>query len=430
MEKKEREINEYLKNNYAYAKAYQNAKVYVSSEGKEVIPLRNIDPKKVKYKGIKSIKKEDGLIFEKSHFEITLPNGERTILTVDKDGKDISCNFIDENGKTKKFLLTPRMQKQIIEESINGKIQGKIDANTIKEALFPKTQEEMEKEIEKDTLIPKKSEQTVKKLKEKNPSVDAKEVQDSNIEGRKKEKSDKEDIEFPDEIRDYVEEIKQRDGAKLKHVLITKNPASITDQLTEASGIKDNGEPVYCLSFRSGDVASNDRVVFVQGAKVIDERRFDEDATNFMENYCTAAVVENVEDMDSKIYYTDLDGHTIVADMRTEPRDLKPDQKEELANILDKLENEEQAIRNSSMSLTDKIEASQKINDKRIKAFDEYGLQLSEIRSEIRADEEIGDDIQEDIEEKEDTVENIEDEYDPRDRNYNMNQERDERKKY
>ena len=132
MEKKEREINEYLKNNYAYAKAYQNAKVYVSSEGKEVIPLRNIDPKKVKYKGIKSIKKEDGLIFEKSHFEITLPNGERTILTVDKDGKDISCNFIDENGKTKKFLLTPRMQKQIIEESINGKIQGKIDANTIK----------------------------------------------------------------------------------------------------------------------------------------------------------------------------------------------------------------------------------------------------------------------------------------------------------
>ena len=430
MEKKEREINEYLKNNYAYAKAYQNAKVYVSSEGKEVIPLRNIDPKKVKYKGIKSIKKEDGLIFEKSHFEITLPNGERTILTVDKDGKDISCNFIDENGKTKKFLLTPRMQKQIIEESINGKIQGKIDANTIKEALFPNTDEEMEKEIEKDTLIPKKSEQTVKKLKEKNPSVDAKEVQDSNIEGRKKEKSDKEDIEFPDEIRDYVEEIKQRDGAKLKHVLITKNPASITDQLTEASGIKDNGEPVYCLSFRSGDVASNDRVVFVQGAKVIDERRFDEDATNFMENYRTAAVVENVEDMDSKIYYTDLDGHTIVADMRTEPRDLKPDQKEELANILNKLENEEQAIRNSSMSLTDKIEASQKINDKRIKAFDEYGLQLSEIRSEIRADEEIGDDIQEDIEEKEDTVENIEDEYDPRDRNYNMNQERDERKKY
>ena len=164
---------------------------------------------------------------------------------------------------------------------------------------------------------------------------------------------------------------------------------------------------------------------------------FDEDATDFMNNYKNSSVVQNVEDLDSKIYYTDLDGHTIVADMVTEPRDLKPNQKEELADLLDELDNEEEAIRSSNMLLEDKIEASQKVNDKRIRAFDKYGLSVSEIRSEIRADEEIGDDIQDDIEEEKEELNSQEleddidveedDEYDPRDPNYNKT-ERGERK--
>lgn len=438
MDYKEKQINEYLKNRYAYIKAYENANVYLSSEGKETIPLKNINPKNVKYRGIEEIPKEDGLIFEKSHFEIILPNGEKTILTVDKNGNDMSCNFIDENGKSKKFLLTPRMQKEIISKSINGKIQGNIDSSVIKSALFPTTQEDMEKEIEKDTLIPKETEDTIKKIKEKNPNADVKKaVENASKEDEKDDEKEKKELEFPEEVKSLVEEIKEKDGSKLKHVLITKNPRSISDQLTDNVGLKENGAPVYCLSFRNAAISTNDRVVFIQGSKVIDERKFDEDATDFMNNYKNSSVVQNVEDLDSKIYYTDLDGHTIVADMVTEPRDLKPNQKEELADLLDELDNEEEAIRSSNMLLEDKIEASQKVNDKRIRAFDKYGLSVSEIRSEIRADEEIGDDIQDDIEEEKEELNSQEleddidveedDEYDPRDPNYNKT-ERGERK--
>lgn len=451
MDNKEKEINSYLKNRYAYIKAYENANVYLSSEGKETIPLKNIDPKNVKYMGIEEIKKEDGLIFEKSHFEIKLPNGEFTILTVDKDGKDMSCNFIDENGNSKKFLLTPRMQKEIISKSVNGKIQGNIDSKAIKESLFPESQEDMEKEIEKDTLIPKEAEETIKKIKKKNPNSDVKKVVEKDKdESKENEESEEkgEEIDLPESVKDKVQEVKERDGSKLKHVLIAKNPASISDQLTDNVGLKQNGEPVYCLAFRNSAVSTNDRIVFIQGSKVIDERKFDEDATEFMDNYRNTSVVHNVEDLDSKIYYTDLDGHTITADMKAEPRDLKPNQKDELADILDELDNEEEAIRGSNMTIEDKIEASQRINEKRVKAFDKYGLSVSEIRSEIRADEEIGDDIQDDIEEEkkeleedlqeeeideepeEDLPDNIDDEYDPRDPNYNGGPDRGERKKY
>ncbi len=431
MDDNERELNEYLKNRYAYIKAYENASVYLSSEGKEMTQLKNIDPKNVKYKGIDGIQKEDGLIFEKSHFEITLPNGEKTILTVDKDGKDMSCDFIDENGKSQKFLLTPRMQKEIISKSVNGKIQGNIDSETIKDALFPNSQEDMEKEIEKDTLIPKEAEETIKKIKEKNPNSDVKKVDEEVKETDKENEEDEEkdmEIELPEKVKDKVGEIKEKDGSKLKHVLIAKNPASISDQLSDNVGLRENGEPVYCLSFKNSALSNNDRVVFIQGEKVIDERRFDEDATEFMNNYKTASVVQNIEDLDSKIYYTDMDGHTIIAYMKAEPRDLKPDQKDELAEVLDELDNEEEAIRSSNMDLDDKIEASQRVNNKRVRAFDKYGLSVPEIRSEIRADEEIGDDIQEDIEEEELEKEELEektldddnedDEYDPRDPNY------------
>ena len=413
MDYKEKQINEYLKNRYAYIKAYENANVYLSSEGKETIPLKNINPKNVKYRGIEEIPKEDGLIFEKSHFEIILPNGEKTILTVDKNGNDMSCNFIDENGKSKKFLLTPRMQKEIISKSINGKIQGNIDSSVIKSALFPTTQEDMEKEIEKDTLIPKETEDTIKKIKEKNPNADVKKaVENASKEDEKDDEKEKKELEFPEEVKSLVEEIKEKDGSKLKHVLITKNPRSISDQLTDNVGLKENGAPVYCLSFRNAALSTNDRVVFIQGSKVIDERKFDEDATDFMNNYKNSSVVQNVGD-------------------------LKPNQKEELADLLDELDNEEEAIRSSNMLLEDKIEASQKVNDKRIRAFDKYGLSVSEIRSEIRADEEIGDDIQDDIEEEKEELNSQEleddidveedDEYDPRDSNYNKT-ERGERK--
>ena len=149
------ELDRYLNNQLAYTRALANAKVYSSSEGDKnsMIELKKIDPKNVKFMGMKNIEKENGLIFEKSHFEILLPNGERTILTVDKNGNDMSCDFIDENGKSQKFLLTPRMQSEIMKNCVNGKITGNVDMNLIQEALFPESQEDMEKEIPKDAIL-------------------------------------------------------------------------------------------------------------------------------------------------------------------------------------------------------------------------------------------------------------------------------------
>ena len=427
---KEKELNNKLANNYAYAKALKNAKIYSSSEGKEedMIDLKDINPKNVKFKGIENIEQDNGLIFENSHFEILLPNGEHVILTVDREGKDMSCDFVDKDGKSQKFLLTPRMQEEIMMKAVNGNIKGNVDTQFLQEALFPVSQEEMEKEIEKDTLIPKDAMETVKKLKEKNPNVDVKEniEEEKSVDEKTNKNSDEieeeekgdEEIQLPEDIKDTIEQIKQRDGSKLKHILLTKNPSSVTDQLMDDAGIQENGEPVYCLSFRSGDINSNDRIVFIQGSKVIDDRRYDEDGSKFMNNYRNSKVVENVKDMESKVLYTDMDGHTFVAEMIKEPRDLKPDQKIELDKKLDELMSKEEAIKKSDMPLDTKLEMLEKINNERIKEFNEYGIEVPEIRAEIEADIEKANEIQEDLKEDQEIAED--DGRDPRESNHDL----------
>ena len=416
---RDKKLNRYLEEEFVYMKAMEKAKTYKSSDGIDTINLKDIDPEKVDYKGIDYIKKDDGTVFEKADFEITLPNGEKTILTVDKNGNDISCNFIDEDGKSQVFLLTPDMQARIMKQAVDDKIQGNIDTQTLQEALFPNSPEEMEKAIKEDTLIPKSAEETIEKVKAKNPNADIEEVKSEEMEkdaeeqdiekGEDLEKTDdetEEELELPENIKDVVEEIKETDGSSLKHVLITKNPSSVADQLMDSAGINENGEPVYCLQFKNGDLgATHDRVVIVQGEKVIDEPRYYEDASRFMDSYKNSNVVENVEDNETKIYYTDIHGHTIVADMKTEPRDLNSIQKQELAEKLAELSSQEKAIKAQDKPLTEKLEDLQKINGKRLELFDEYGLDVQEIRNEIQGDYEIREDIQGDIEEMKETRE-------------------------
>ena len=227
---KERNLNSKLANNLAYTKAMQNAMVYSSSEGKknEMIALKDIDPENVKFKGIENIEQDNGLIFENSHFEIKLPNGENVILTVDRDGNDMSCNFVDEEGKSQEFLLTPRMQDEIKKNALNGKIAGNIDIIILQEALFPTSQEDMEKEIQKDTLVPKEADETIRKIKEKNPNADVKKVVEEKEEEKgenknldknehaseeldEEEKGD-EKIQLPEEVKSVIEQIKESEG--------------------------------------------------------------------------------------------------------------------------------------------------------------------------------------------------------------------------
>ena len=381
-----------------------------------MIALKYIDPENVKFKGIENIEQDNGLIFENSHFEIKLPNGENVILTVDRDGNDMSCNFVDEEGKSQEFLLTPRMQDEIKKNALNGKIAGNIDIIILQEALFPTSQEDMEKEIKKDTLVPNEADETIRKIKEKNPNADVKKVVEEKEEEKgenknldknehaseeldEEEKGD-EKIQLPEEVKSVIEQIKESEGEKLKHVLLTKNPASVSEQLIDSASLKENGEPVYCLSFRRGDLSANDRVIFVQGDKVIDDNKYYKEGSDFMNRYRNSNVVENVKDMDSKVIYTDLDKHTFVADMVREPRDLRKEQKEDLDRKLNELKDEEEKIKNSDKPLEVKLKMLKEINDDRIAAFNGYGLDLVEIRKEIQADNEIINEIQDDVKEE------------------------------
>lgn len=426
MEETERELNKYIENRQAYSKAYENAKVYTSSQANEMAYIHDLDPQKVKFKSVRGIRKEDGLEFEISQFEVELPNGEKTIVTVDMDGNSMSCDFVDENGISQKFLLTPDEAQKILQGAMKGGMEGKLSTELLKEALFPASQEDMEKEIVKDTLVPENSEEAVKKIKEKDPRADVKAiVEEKDEEKEEADKNDDEEILLPENIRDKVSELREKEGCNLKHVLISKDPQSVADQLTETTGIQRNGEPVYCLSFRTGDVSTNnDRIVLIQGERVIDERKNDEPGSSFMNEYRNSKLVEKVEDNESKIYYTDIDGQTHSAELKSTPHDLNFLEKEQLEKELAEIDSKEEQLKSADMPLEDKIELLNKVNDERLDILDEYNIGAENVRGEIEADIEIGEDIQTDIKEEQEKEKNEDDSekeideddgYDPRD---------------
>ena len=392
------DIDNYLQRQFLLAKVYENADTYVSSDGKKTMRVRDIDPSNIDLVEVKEIQKRDGTVEKIGKVQILLPNGETQILTVNDKGEDMAVDFIGDDENSQNFMLTPRMKKQVFKYAV----EANVSVEEVENALFPDSPEEMEKQIAEDTLIPENEEETIKKIKENNPNLQVKEIdreeeeRDKGKEEETKEKDaelseeekEEEEVNIPENVKDKVDEIKEREGATLKHVLIARNPSSISDQLIDTAGLQDNGGPVYCLAFSSGDISTgNDRIVFVQGERVIDERRYDEDATKVMDEYKTASVVDNAEDKGTKVYYKDMDGHQIVADLVTEPRDLRREDKELLAQNLEELENKQDSIKNvTNLSKAEKIEKMQEINDDRLKLFDKYGLKLPTIRSEIETD--------------------------------------------
>ena len=432
-------IDKYLQEQLLLAKVYENAETYVSSDGKQTMKISDLNPSNIELLEIKEIPINDGTVETIGKFQIWLPNGEKEILTVNNDGEDMAVDFVDDDEISQKFMLTPRMKKEIFKYEI----EANVPTEEVENALFPNSPEELEKQIAEDTLIPKSEEETIKKIKENNPDLQVQEINKEEEEneldkeketkeisdetpGEEKEEKEEEKVEIPENVRDKVEEIKEREGASLKHVLIAKNPSSISSQLIDTAGLQDNGGPVYCLAFSNGDLSSgNDRVVFVQGERVIDERRYDEDATNMMNDYRQSSVVENATDKDSKVFYTDIDGNTTVADLVARPKDLRRQDKDILAEKLNDLENKQKGILNSTnLTADEKIEKFKEINHERIKLLDEYGLDMPNIRSEISADIEMQEEARERAEEEskkqeeteeERNDENDDDEIDPRD---------------
>lgn len=403
----------YIKSRLSIEKALKNNPVLYEKKGKnedeEKIELSDVALLNLSDAEMIPIKQEDGKVIQIIQINGVLENGENIEIILDEDGKDMACIF---RGK---FKLTPRLEREILSKAITGKIKGThINDEIIRKALFPESMEDLEKEIEENNLIPKNVEETIKKIKSKDPKTNVEAVVEREEELEQEEQEEtREELLLPDDVRDEVARIRSTEGARLKHVLLTKNPSSISDKLVDNAGLRDNGEPVYCLSFENRSLEiDSDRVVFVQGTRVIDDRRYDEDATRVLVPYRNSTVVHNVEDNENKVVYTDLDGHTTVEDMETEPRDLTLVQKESLARDLKKLDDAERQIRESDMPLELKIEECQKINRKRIELFNEHGLRVPEIRDEMRGDDEIGEEIQNDIKAGEEVDED--DGHDPR----------------
>lgn len=121
---------------------------------------------------------------------LTLPNGQQLDLVVNANGQDMACVYKDENGKEASFSLTPRMEKEILKNGMNG-IQGKVDPTQIKKALCPETLEDFAREIEKDTLVPKSAEQTVEKVKSLDDKADISAVKDDKEQDKEIEQEDK-----------------------------------------------------------------------------------------------------------------------------------------------------------------------------------------------------------------------------------------------
>ena len=311
------------------------------------------------------------------------------------------------NASLDQSSMDDKLEKIYLEE-LEKKVMSKFEENeiTVSKCTIDAELDTTKKNAGIHSIVAKiKAPADKEKIEEIREEIE-KDSEEQDIEkGEDLEKTDdetEEELELPENVKDVVEEIKETDGSSLKHVLITKNPSSVADQLMDSAGINENGEPVYCLQFKNGDLgASHDRVVIVQGERVIDEPRYYEDASRFMDSYKNSNVVENVEDNETKIYYTDIHGHTIVADMKAEPRDLNSIQKQELAEKLAELSSQEKAIKAQDKPLTEKLEDLQKINGKRLELFDEYGLDVQEIRDEIQGDYEIREDVQDNIEDME-----------------------------
>lgn len=102
---------------------------------------------------------------------VTLFNGEKIDVIVNSRGQDMACVYFDREGNQNQFLVTPRMQKEIMSKGLKN-VEGIISTEMAKEGLIPKSLDEFSEEVAKDTLVPKNAKETVDKIKAKEPDAD------------------------------------------------------------------------------------------------------------------------------------------------------------------------------------------------------------------------------------------------------------------
>lgn len=260
----------------------------------DITKMKNLDPSK----------QDNEKLMSTYVIPVTLQTGEKIDVIINQKGQDMACVFLDKEGKQNGFAVTPRMQKEILASGMKN-IEGIINTEIAKEGLIPKTLEEFEEEVSKDTLVPKTSKETVAKIKEKLPDADIKEIEDGREDNEQTlEKSNQEEKELPSDVKDAVAKFREKyKGGKLKQILEVDDPSSINEKLDGNTGIMQNGGKVHCLRFADSGAGMGDKVIMIQGDRIIENSKYDSDMTELM-NDKTAESVRTLEDNDSKLYYT------------------------------------------------------------------------------------------------------------------------------
>lgn len=282
---------------------------------------------------------------------VTLGNGQHVDVIVNQKGQDMACVFLDIEGKESQFAVTPRLQKEILSKGLKN-IEGVISTEMAKEGLIPKNLEEFEDAVEKDTLVPKNAKESVEKIKEKVPSADvkvAKGEEDSK-------QAEEEETEIPEGAKDAVSKFRENyKGGKLKQILEVDDPESINDKLEGNTGITKEGGKVYCLRFADSGASLSDKVIMIQGDKVVENSKYDNDMTELM-NDKTQNGVKDLEDNDSKIYITDSTGKTTEYDLIAKPKDLSIEEKKDVNVDMMRIEEELEKERENLEKIQAEIE--------------------------------------------------------------------------
>ena len=127
--------------------------------------------------------------------------------------------------------------------------------------------------------------------------------------------------------------------------------------------------------------------------KIIDERVYDRALSGLADDKRHKAVVENLENYDHKIDYTDLDGNTFEATIQKEPRDMMIDEKIRLIEKLKAMDRKEQEIFNGNLSVEDTFEAISDLQQERLDTLKDSGIKMPSLESEIKADKEVANEI-------------------------------------
>ena len=119
--------------------------------------------------------------------------------------------------------------------------------------------------------------------------------------------------------------------------------------------ITKEGGKVYCLRFADSGAGLSDKVIMIQGEKVVENSKYDHDMTELM-NDKTQNGVRDLEDNDSKIYFTDSNGKTTELDLVAKPKDLSMEEKKGVNTDMIRIEAELEKEREIAEKIQAEIE--------------------------------------------------------------------------